>query len=72
MIHRDDLPIPELANIEDMRVACRVFSEGLKACETCNGTGNQLFSMYQCCETCGGSGVDQDGHSHYVAQVKAA
>ena len=29
---------------------------GLKLCRKCDGTGNQLFSMYQKCDQCGGTG----------------
>ncbi len=30
---------------------------GAALCETCDGTGNNLFSMHQRCPGCGGSGV---------------
>lgn len=71
MITRDALPLPEMANLQDMRNACRIWAEGHKACEQCNGTGNQLFAMYQTCETCGGSGIAKDGTYHYVATPSA-
>jgi DnaJ-class molecular chaperone len=28
----------------------------VERCENCDGTGNQLYSMYQKCSECGGSG----------------
>lgn len=71
MIKRADLPVPEEGTIEDMRHACRIWVEGHKACERCKGTGNELFAMYKRCEDCGGSGIAEDGHSYYLAQVKA-
>ena len=30
--------------------------KGRELCDRCEGTGNQLLSMYQACEKCGGSG----------------
>lgn len=30
---------------------------GKKICKRCEGTGNQLLSMYQKCEACNGTGV---------------
>jgi len=32
----------------------------LKLCRRCDGTGNQLFSMYQKCENCGGTGISPE------------
>ena len=32
------------------------FSEGMELCEKCEGTGNQLYSMYQKCDVCLGKG----------------
>lgn len=31
--------------------------KGNKLCKRCEGTGNQLFSMYQKCEHCDGTGI---------------
>jgi len=29
---------------------------GFKLCKRCNGTGNELYSMYRRCTDCGGTG----------------
>lgn len=31
---------------------------GHRLCARCDGTGNELYSMWKRCTTCGGSGVD--------------
>jgi len=31
-------------------------------CENCDGTGNQLYGMYQECEMCGGTGKKHFSH----------
>jgi len=37
------------------RQAC-IERYGWRDCERCEGTGNELFSMYRCCSDCHGSG----------------
>lgn len=34
--------------------------DGATLCKRCNGTGNELYSMYRACADCGGSGVAQE------------
>jgi len=43
---------------------------GRKLCERCEGTGNQLFWMYQKCEKCGGLGY-LEGPSEEKQQMPA-
>ena len=31
--------------------------EGNILCKRCDGTGNELFSMYRKCQKCGGTGI---------------
>lgn len=33
-------------------------------CPRCDGTGNELFSMYRECEACGGSGVKNPNYNY--------
>ncbi len=33
-------------------------NKGFKLCQRCQGTGNQLYSMYQECKQCNGKGVN--------------
>ena len=32
--------------------------QGKELCHYCDGTGNELYSMYKCCSVCGGNGVE--------------
>ena len=54
----------EMWNVKEypphMQGDAQIHNENVKAgrelCDRCEGTGNQLLSMYQSCEKCGGSG----------------
>jgi hypothetical protein len=58
---RQALNLPPLVgDPSDLATALRNWLEGARLCARCNGTGNELWSMYRSCEDCGGSGVSQD------------
>ena len=42
--------------MKDQLIRADNVKRGRELCKRCNGTGNQLMSMWQRCEDCGGSG----------------
>lgn len=38
---------------------------GKKLCKRCNGTGNELYSMYSRCQACDGDGVSRGNESTF-------
>lgn len=56
MFLKQEIPIPDMGYELDIRHAARLWGEGKTLCSRCEGTGNELFSMYKACEDCGGSG----------------
>lgn len=42
--------------LNDQRHRERLILSGTPLCEHCDGTGNELYSMYRRCPVCGGSG----------------
>ena len=45
----------EMRNLSLKRVETSLMPHEL--CDRCDGTGNQLYSMYQACEKCHGTGT---------------
>lgn len=43
--------------INDNKNKQELISKGKKLCERCEGTGNELYSMYKKCIACNGSGI---------------
>lgn len=41
----------------DYRIRNKNVTEGKRLCEWCDGTGNELYSMYRKCPKCGGDGI---------------
>ena len=41
----------------DVRRRNRNIENKKSLCKTCEGTGNEFFSMYKKCEKCGGDGI---------------
>jgi hypothetical protein len=64
---------PKLVDVETIRVNFRrdyiIRNEnivaGHKLCRRCNGTGNQLYSMWQECQACHGSGVSRGNEDQF-------
>jgi DnaJ-class molecular chaperone len=36
-----------------------------KRCERCDGTGNELYSMYRQCQACGGNGISKGNEDQF-------
>ena len=45
--------------IQDTRKHNDNVRSGKKLCPNCEGTGNQMYSMYQACEECKGTGIKE-------------
>lgn len=39
--------------------AAKVIDDGFNPCKRCDGTGNELLSMYRKCQACNGDGISK-------------
>lgn len=53
-----------LHQVSDYKTKDNNIVDGNELCPRCDGTGNELFSMYRKCEACDGSGVKNDGYDY--------
>ena len=55
---RDDVPIDQIDPVKQMDEQTRRenIDAGFDICGRCEGTGNELYSMFRGCTACGGTG----------------